>query len=75
MSDNKKLETYLDGKIGYNFLRISAERFASDLNEFIKNKNEFSEEQLFGIVAFSDHIKNQLEIFNKELASRIDRQK
>ena len=43
-----------------------------NLNEFVKESHEFSSEQLFGIVAFSDHIKNQLEILNKELSSRVE---
>ena len=67
----ERLEQYLSGKIGYHILRASLQRCASDLNEFVKEKHEFSCEQLFGIVAFSDHIKNQLEILNKELASRL----
>lgn len=50
-------------------------RCSSDLNEFVKESHEFSSEQLFGIVAFSDHIKNQLEVLNKELASRAEGEK
>jgi len=41
----------------------------------LKESHEFSCEQLLGIVAFSDHIKNQLEILNKELASRVEDKK
>ena len=70
-----RLEQYLSGKIGYHILRASLQRCSSDLNEFVKEKREFSDEQLFGIVAFSDHIKNQLEVLKKELASRVEDQK
>ncbi len=70
-----RLEQYLSGKIGYHILRASLQRCSADLNEFVKEKREFSDEQLFGIVAFSDHIKNQLEILKKELASRVEDQK
>ena len=70
-----RLEQYLSGKIGYHILRTSLQRCSSDLNEFVKEKREFSDEQLFGIVAFSDHIKNQLEVLKKELASRVEDQK
>ena len=67
-----RLEQYLSGKIGYHILRTSLQRCSSDLNEFVKEKREFSDEQLFGIVAFSDHIKNQLGVLNQELASRLE---
>ena len=70
-----RLEQYLSGKIGYHILRASLQRCSADLNEFVKEKREFSDEQLFGIVAFSDHIKNQLEVLKKELASRVEDQK
>ncbi len=67
-----KLEQYLSGKIGYHILRASLQRCSADLNEFVKEKREFSTEQLFGVVSFCDHIKNQLEILRKELASRLE---
>ena len=70
-----RLEQYLSGKIGYHILRSSLQKCSSDLNEFVKESHEFSCEQLLGIVAFSDHIKNQLEILNKELASRVEDEK
>ena len=67
-----RLEQYLSGKIGYHILRTSLSRCSADLNEFVQEKREFSDEQLLGIVAFSDHIKNQLEVLNKELAWRVE---
>ena len=67
-----RLERYLSGKIGYHILRASLQRCSADLNEFVKEKREFSTEQLFGIVAFCDHIKNQLGVLNQELTSRLE---
>lgn len=71
MEKEEKLEQYLSSKIGYHLLKSSLQKYSSDLTEFTKEKFGFSDEQLFGIVAFADHIKNQLKVLNKELASRM----
>ena len=39
-----RLEQYLSGKIGYHILRASLQRCSADLNEFVKEKREFSDE-------------------------------
>ena len=61
-------------KIGYYFLRISAERFASDLNEFSKEIVSFSDEQLIGIASFSDNIEVHMNVIKKELEKRVEKQ-
>jgi len=66
----QKSEKYIESKVGYYLLKSSLQKCSSDLNEFTKEKDGFSDEQLFSIVAFSDHIKTQLKILNKELSSR-----
>lgn len=70
MKEKENLEQYLSSKISYHLLKASLQKCSSDLNEFTKEKSSFSDEQLFGIVAFSDHIKNQLKVLNKELSLR-----
>ena len=59
-------------KIGYYFLRISAERFASDLRNFGKEAVNFSDEQLYGIVAYSSDIETQIADLKRELEKRAD---
>ena len=54
MSNETKVEFYL--------LRNSAERFASDLREFTKEVCSFSDEQLYGIASYCDHIKENMEM-------------
>lgn len=71
MEEIEKLEQYLSSKISYHLLKSSLQKCSADLDEFTKERLGFSDEQLFGIVAFSDHIKNQLKVLNKELSSRI----
>ena len=71
MEDKQKLEQYLSSKISYHLLKSSLLKCSSDLDEFTKERYGFSDEQLFGIVAFSDHIKNQLKILNKELPQEL----
>ena len=79
MDDNQKLvarlEQFLSGKIGYHILRASLKRCASDLSEFVKEKEEFSNEQLYAAVSFCAHIRDQLEVLNKELGSRLEKHK
>ncbi len=68
MSDKNNPEN----KIGYYFLRISAERFSSDLYNFSKEIYSFSDEQLYAIVSFCDHIKDNVANVKKELERRLD---
>jgi hypothetical protein len=67
-------ETSCHHKVGYYFLRISAERFAFDLNEFSKEINSFSDEQLIGIASYSDNIEVHINIIKKELIKRVGNQ-
>lgn len=60
-----------ENKVEYYFLRSSAERFAADLRNFIEEIANFSDEQLLGIVAYHDHIKENMERAKKELERRV----
>ena len=62
MSNETKVEFYL--------LRNSAERFASDLREFTKEVYSFSDEQLYGIASYCDHIKENMENVKREYDGR-----
>ncbi len=61
-----------ENKVEYYFLRSSAERFAADLKNFLEEIVNFSDEQLLGIVAYHDHIKENMERVKKELERRVD---
>jgi len=61
-----------ESKIEFYFLRISAERFASDLNNFSKDICNFSDEQLCSIISFYDHIKDNMLKTKKELEKRLN---
>ena len=71
MSDKNKLES----KIEYYFLRNSAERFASDLNHFSSEICNFSDEQLYAIISFSDLIKDNIVNAKVELEKRLEKTK
>ncbi len=47
------------------------ERFAADLRNFVEEIANFSDEQLLGIVAYHDHIKENMERAKKELERRV----
>lgn len=59
--------------VEYQFLRISAERFASDLQQFSRGIYQFSDEQLYAIVSFCDHIRDNMAVVKKELERRVSR--
>jgi hypothetical protein len=59
-------------KIEYYFLRISAERFSSDLSEFSKEIRTFSDEQLYGVVSYSSNIEKNIANVRKELERRLE---
>ncbi len=60
-----------ENKIEYYFLRISAERFTSDLSHFSKDINSFSEEQLCAIVSYFSVIEQNAEKIRRELEKRL----
>ena len=60
-----------DAKVEYYFLRSSAEKFAADLKNFVNEVNNFSDEQLIGIVAYHDRIRENMEKTKKELERRV----
>ncbi len=60
-----------ESKIEYYFLRSSAEKFAADLRNFVNEVCNFSDEQLLGIVAYHDHITENMERVKKELERRV----
>lgn len=68
--NDKSTQHYEYALAAYHFLKMSAERFSSDLEKFKKESDKFSDEQLLGIVAYSDLIKKNIEALNRELASR-----
>ncbi len=59
-----------ESKVEYYFLRSSAEKFAADLRNFVNEVCNFSDEQLLGIVAYHDHIRENMEKAKKELEIR-----
>lgn len=59
-------------KIEYYFLRISAERFSSDLYHFSKEIHEFSDDQLLALVSFCDHIRDNMAKVKSELERRLN---
>jgi hypothetical protein len=61
-----------ENKIEFYFLRISAERFASDLRNFAQYAESFSDEQLLGIVSYCDHIRDNMANVKKELEKRVN---
>ena len=65
MSNESKVEFYL--------LRNSAERFSSDLHHFSKEIYSFSDEQLYAIVSFCDHIRDNAASMKKELENRLNK--
>jgi hypothetical protein len=61
-----------ESKIEFYFLRISAERLASDLRNFEKEIFRFSDEQLYAIVSHFDHIRDNMASVKKELEKRLN---
>lgn len=72
VGDNDQKINY-GNKIEYYFLRISAERFSSDLHHFSKEVYSFSDEQLYAIVSFCDHIRDNMANVKRELERRLNR--
>jgi hypothetical protein len=62
-----------ESKIEFYFLRISAERLASDLRHFEKEIFRFSDEQLYAIVSHLDHIRDNMASVKKELEKRLSK--
>lgn len=62
-----------ESKIEFYFLRISAERLASDLRYFEKEIFRFSDEQLYAIVSHFDHIRDNIVSVKKELEKRLNK--
>jgi len=62
-----------EAKVEFYFLRNSAERFSSDLHYFSKEIYSFSDEQLYAIVSFCDHIRDNAANVKKELERRLDK--
>lgn len=61
----------VENKIVYYFLRISAERFASDLQNFQKEISSLSDEELYQVVSYFDDIRDHLVNVKKELERRL----
>jgi hypothetical protein len=61
----------VENKIVYYFLRISAERFASDLQHFQKEICNLTDEELYGMVSYFDNIRDNLVHVKKELEKRL----
>jgi len=72
IGDNDQKSNY-GNKIEYYFLRISAERFSSDLYNFSKEIHNFSDEQLYALVSFYDHARDNIAKVKQELERRLDR--
>ncbi len=62
-----------ESKIEFYFLRISAERLASDLRNFEKEIFRFSDEQLYAIVSQFDYIRDNMASVKKELEKRLSK--
>ncbi len=62
-----------EAKVEFYFLRNSAERFSSDLHHFSKEIYSFSDEQLYAIVSFCDHIRDNMANVKRELEKRLER--
>jgi hypothetical protein len=62
-----------ESKIEFYFLRISAERLASDLRNFEKEIFRFSDEQLYAIVSQFDYIRDNMASVKKELEKRLNK--
>ena len=60
-----------ESKIEYYFLRKSAECFSADLRNFAKDAYDFSDEQLYALVSFYDHIKDNMSNVKNELEKRL----
>ena len=60
-----------ENKIEFYFLRASAEKFATDLKHFAGDAHTFSDEQLYAIVSFCDHIRDNMANVKKELERRL----
>lgn len=56
----------IEVKVEFYFLRNSAEKFSSDLNHFAKDAQNFSDEQLYAIDSFCDHIRDNMTNIKKE---------
>jgi hypothetical protein len=59
-------------KIEYYFLRKSAESFAADLNNFAREADNFTVEQLYVLVSFYDFIRDNMANIKKELEERLE---
>ena len=73
MTKNNDQRNNPESKIEFYFLRSSAEKFSSDLHHFSKDVYSFSDEQLYAIVSFCDHIRDNMANVKKELERRLDR--
>lgn len=73
MKDNNEQKDHPVNKIEFYFLRSSAEKFSSDLHHFSKEIYSFSNEQLYAIVSFCDHIRDNMANVKRELERRLDR--
>ena len=71
MSDGKIFGQVPENTIEFYFLRIAAERFSTDLRNFEKDICHFSDEQLFSIFSFFDHINFNMAKVRKELEKRL----
>ncbi len=61
-----------ESSIEFYFLRRSAERFSLELNKFSSSAHNFSDEQLYAIVSFCDHIRDHMANIKKELERRLE---
>ncbi len=61
----------VENKIVYYFLRISAEKFASNLLHFQKEISDLTDEELYGIASYFDNIRDNLMNVKKELERRL----
>ncbi len=61
----------VENKIVYYFLRISAERFSSDLQNFQKEISNLSDEDLYVIISHFDDIRDNLAKVKMELERRL----
>lgn len=58
-------------KIEYYFLRRSAEGFSADLSNFVKEVYRFSDEELYALSSFYDHIRDNMAQVKAELEKRL----
>ncbi len=68
MSDKNNPQNIIE----FYFLRNSAERFSSYLNHFVKDAQNFSDEQLYAIVSFCDYMHDNMTNLKKEFERRVN---